>query len=127
MPDHAENLQTVLRTLCGDDWHVGEVIPQTIARPTVYVRQSGEILDDSLDADPEELTFDIELASRDIAALRTKSAAVKSGLRALKDWPADLPGVQFVSVDAHDVDYIPELAFDDDDLQLETMAVSLHL
>lgn len=116
--------------------HIGEVIPQQVVYPYIWLMRSGEILSDELCHPPsiESVSFDIEVVSDDINEAREVTDQVKEFLRT-----AELHSIEFVNsdeddqtvhgflVEDHDDGYVPRNLDSDEQLHIGTLNLTAIL
>jgi hypothetical protein len=119
-----------------DEIHVGEVIPQEIEVPYVWLMRSGDVFDDELCHPPSVIavTLDVEVVSDDIDEARELTRDLKTLLR-----NTELHEVQFTNddgeaqtvhafhVEDHDDTYLPRNIDQDERLHLGTFNLTVSL
>lgn len=112
--------------------HIGEVIPQQVVYPYIWIMRSGEVLTDELCHPPsiESVTFDIEVVSDDITEAREVTSQVKDFLRTsaihslqFENEAGDDQTIHAFLVEDHDDNYVPRNI--DSDEQLHIGALNL--
>ena len=119
-----------------DAIHVGEVVPQEVEVPYVWLMRSGDIFDDELCHPPQVIgvTVDVEVVSDDVDESRELTRDLKTLLR-----NTDLHEVEFTNDDAdaqtihafhvedHDDQYIPRNIDQDNQLHIGTFNLTISL
>jgi hypothetical protein len=114
--------------------HIGEVVPQDVDYPFVWLMKSAEIYADDLCYPPvmDYARIDIEVVSDDIQESRDWAAAVKKHLHAMTlnslKFENDSGTYQYIhgiDVDDHDDDYLPRSVGSDDPLHVAALDINV--
>lgn len=135
--DITELLVSYLQTMSqSDDVHFGEMIPQGVGYPFVWLMRSGEEYAEDLCHPPtiEMIRVDVEVVSDDINEARYWTSRVKrhlhsAGLNTLKFWnDSDLQQyIHAIDVDDHDDDYLVRSVGSEDPLHVGALDVMINL
>ncbi len=116
--------------------HIGEVIPQGVAYPYIWLMRSGEVINDELcqPASVQAVTVDVEVVSDDIAEAREITSELKKHLRLYEihevefvNDDGDDQTIHAIDVDDHDDNYIPKSVASDEELHVSAVQLTVQL
>ena len=133
MPDLTESLIAFIDAALTDaypsaDFHVGEIIPENVETDFVWLVQSGESTTGDLCDEVDRVRYDVEIVTTEIEDCRAWAATIKTALRDADNFDAAWNGnAQFATVEDHDDDYVPRNQDADEQLNVASLAVEMHV